>query len=161
MTDATRSPAGAPDHPYRAEIDIEHACWTEIAGLCRGLTPEERLRPGYFHDPDWSVKDLVGHLGAWMADAELHLLRIEAGTERDEPIDVDALNAAYLAALRDQDWPTVWTQAISARTQMLGVWARLESRTETADYWVRKAGAMHDGEHLPRLRSWVEEMRRG
>jgi hypothetical protein len=26
------------------------------------LTPVERTAPGYFRNPDWSVKDLVAHL---------------------------------------------------------------------------------------------------
>ena len=146
------------DHPYRAEIGLEHERWTEIVGLCRSLSPEQRSRPGYFRDPDWTVKDMLAHLGTWMAEAEIHLLRIEAGTETDEPLDIDALNAEFLAAMRDQDWSTVWGQAISARAQMLTVWNRLPDRTEQADRWVRKSGAEHHGEHLPRLRQWVAEM---
>ena len=27
------------------------------------------MAPGYYHDPDWSVRDLVGHLGTWLAEA--------------------------------------------------------------------------------------------
>ena len=125
------------------------------------LPATDRERHGYFHDPDWSVKDLVGHLGAWMADAEQHLLRIESGTEADEPRDIDALNARYLAAFHDQDWTTAWLQAVSARSQMLTVWARLVTRTPAADAWVRKAGAEHHEEHLPRLRAWVAELASG
>ena len=160
MTDVQSPHASTPGDPYHADLDREHESWSEISMICRSLTDEQRLRPGYFRNPDWSVKDLVGHLGAWMADAEQHLLRIESGTEVEEAIDVDALNAVYLDALRDQDWPTVWTQAVSARAQMLGVWVRIGERSRPADYWVRKAGAEHDAEHLPRLREWVEELRR-
>jgi hypothetical protein len=158
-----RSPAATIpiDHPYRAEIDLERERWTEIATGCRSLGPEERERPGYFRDPDWSVKDLVAHLGTWMAEAEVQLLRIESGTYVDEPLDVDALNAQFLAAMRDQDWSTVWAQAVSARGQMLTVWGRLRERTEDADRWVRKSGAEHHLEHLPRLREWLAELRAG
>jgi hypothetical protein len=42
---------------------------------------------------------------------------------------------------------------------MLTVWVRLHDRTEAADRWVRKSGAEHHGEHLPRLRAWIGEMR--
>jgi len=147
------------DPPYRAELDLERERWTEIVALCRSLSPDERLRPGYFRDPDWTVKDLVAHLGTWMAEAEVQLLRIEAGTYVEEPLDIDGLNAQFLAAMRPQDWSTVWAQAFSARAQMLTVWGRLGERTEAADRWVRKSGAEHDGEHLPRLREWVVELR--
>jgi hypothetical protein len=147
------------DHPYRAEIDLERERWTEIAGLCQSLGLSERLRPGYFREPDWTVKDLVAHLGTWMAEAQVQLLRIEAGTYVEEPLDVDGLNAQFLEALRDQDWSTVWVQAVSGRAQMLTVWGRLQERTDAADRWVRKSGAEHHGQHLPRLREWVTELR--
>ena len=158
MDEPPASTPVAEDHPYRAEIDLERERWTEIAALCRSLDATERVRPGYFRDPDWTVKDLVAHLGPWMAEAEIQLLRIESGTYVDEPLDIDGLNAQFLAALRDQDWPTVWVQAISARVQMLTVWGRLRERTEAANRWVRKSGAEHEGEHLPRLRVWVAEL---
>jgi hypothetical protein len=158
MDDGSSIATLANDHPYRAEVDLERERWTEIAALCRSLDPTQSLRLGYFRDPDWSVKDLVAHLGTWMAEAEIQLLRIEAGTYVDEPLDIDGLNAQFLAAMRDQDWSTVWAQAISARVQMLTVWGRLRERTEAADRWVRKSGAQHDGEHLPRLREWVAEL---
>ncbi len=147
------------DAPYAAEIDLERERWMEIEAICRSLDAEQRERHGYQNDPGWSVKDLVGHLGAWMAQAETHLLRIEAGNEDDGPEDIDELNARFLAALHDQEWATVWMQAISARAQMLRVWVRLPTRSAPADAWVRKAGADHQGEHLPRLREWVAELR--
>ena len=149
---------GAVDHPYAAEIDLERARWMEIGALCGRLGVAERTRPGYYRDPDWTVKDLVAHLGTWMAEAEIQLLRIEAGTYEDEPLDIDALNAEFLDAMRDQDWATCWAQAVSARAQMLTVWGRLRERSEAADRWVRKSGAEHHGEHLPRLREWVAEL---
>jgi hypothetical protein len=156
------APGNVPiDHPYRAEIALERERWTEIAELCRSLTADERDRAGYFRDPDWSVKDLVGHLGTWMAEAQVQLLRIEAGTYVEEPLDVDGLNAQFLAAMRDQDWATIWAQAVLARAQMLIVWGRLADRTGAADRWVRKSGAEHHAEHLPRLREWVAELRPG
>jgi hypothetical protein len=158
MPDAPATDRNPADHPYDAEISLERERWTEIAALCRSLTPEQRERPGYFRDPDWSVLNMVGHLGTWMAEAEIQLLRIEAGTYVEEPLDVDALNAQFLAAMVGQDWSTVWGQAISARIQMLTVWGRLAERTEAADRWVRKAGAEHQLQHLPRLREWVAEL---
>jgi hypothetical protein len=48
---------------------------------------------------------------------------------------------------------------LAARAMMLGAWARLSARTEAADRWVRKSGAEHYAEHLPRLREWVAELK--
>ena len=48
----------------------------EIADLIGLLTEEECLAPGYFVDPDWSVRDLIAHLTAWFAEARPQLLDI-------------------------------------------------------------------------------------
>ena len=159
----TNDPIGgaATATPYGPEIDLERERWSEIAALCRTLTPEQRTRPGYYRDPDWTVKDMVAHLGTWMAEADIQLLRIESGTYVEEHLDIDALNAQFLAALHDQDWSTAWTQLISARSQMLSAWARLGERSAAGDWWVAKAGAEHESEHLPRLREWVAEITSG
>ena len=156
VVDAT-APVGV-DHPYLAEIDLERERWDELIGLCRSLEPEERLRPGYYRDPDWSVKDMVAHIGTWLAEAEIQLFRIDAGTYVDEVLDVDALNDQFLAALRDHPWDVCWNQLLAARAMMLGAWTRLTTRTEAADRWVAKSGAQHYAEHLPRLREWVPEL---
>jgi hypothetical protein len=152
------SPSVPVDHPYAAAIDREHDRFDELHDLIDGLEPEERERPGYFSDDDWSVKDLVAHLGSWMAEAEIQLLRIESGTYVQEPLDIDAMNAEFLAALRDQTWATCWNQCLAARAQMLSVWSRMPERTDAADWWVRKSGADHLDEHLPRLHAWIAEL---
>ena len=148
-----------PNHPYLAEFEHEGERWTEVIALCRTLAPEQRLRPGYYRDPDWSIKDMVAHIGTWLAEAEIQLFRIEAGTYVEEELDIDALNEQFLAALRDQQWDTCWNQLQAARAMMLGAWVQLSVRTEAADRWVRKSGAEHYLQHLPRLREWVVELR--
>ena len=149
----------AVDHPYAAAIDRERERFEELHEMIDRLEPEQRELPGYFRDDQWSVKDLVSHLGSWMAEAEVQLLRIEAGTYVEEDLDIDAMNAEFLAALRDQSWHTCWNQCLAARAQMLSVWSRLRVQTEAADRWVRKSGADHLDEHLPRLQEWVAELR--
>ena len=158
MSQSTLPPV---DHPYAAAIDRERERFEELHELIDRLDPEQRERPGYFRDDAWSVKDLVAHLGSWMAEAEIQLLRIEAGTYVDEPLDIDAMNAEFLAAFRDQTWATCWNQCLAARAMMLSVWMRLPERTDAADRWVRKAGADHLDEHVPRLRAWVTELHGG
>ena len=56
--------------PYAAEVEAERAGWYELAELVRSLTPQECLEPGYYVDPPWTVRDLVGHIGTWLAEAE-------------------------------------------------------------------------------------------
>ena len=144
--------------PYLADIDAERDGWYELADLVRSLTAEERLVPGYYRDPDWSVRDLVAHLGTWLAEAEVQFERILAGTYEGHDVDVDALNAALLEAIRDQPWEVVWVQANAARTKMLEDWFRLSDETDEAAWWIRKSGARHYAEHLPRLHEWVGEI---
>jgi Mycothiol maleylpyruvate isomerase N-terminal domain len=153
---------GVPSgHPFDAEIEAERSGWYELLALVHSLDPGEIVRPGYYRDPDWSVADLVAHLGTWLAEAGIQLERIGAGTYRPPDLDIDALNAEFLTAMRGQPWKVVLTQAQASRYRMLEVWYALPSRTDAAAWWVAKAGAEHYREHLGRLRSWVSALRGG
>jgi hypothetical protein len=156
MPDAPAAPAG---HVYTPEIDRERVGWYEITGLLRRLEPDETLGHGYYRDPDWSARDLVAHLGTWLAEAETQFQRMGAGTyDGHDAIDIEALNAWLLTAMADQPWTVVWVQAQAARTRMLVEWFRLPERTPEADWWIRKAASDHYAEHLDRLREWVAEL---
>ena len=151
------------DHPYLGDLERERIRWEELADLCARFPVGARERPGYYTDPDraWSVKDLLAHIGTWLAQGKSRLERIKAGTYEREELDIDALNARFLDAIRDQTWAVVWTQANSARTLLLGAWYELDVRTEDADWWLRKVGPDHYDEHLGRLREWSAEVGRG
>ena len=143
---------------YRSEVDLEHAHWSEIGALVRLLSRDERIVPGYFRDPDWTVKDLVAHLGVWLAEAATELTNIAANAYEPRDLDVDMRNAETLAAWRDEPWDVVWGHAVAGRANMLQRWFALRAPSDPADLWVRKAGAEHYGEHLPQLRAWVAEL---
>ena len=151
----TQPPAG---HPYEKEIEAELLGWYEIAGLVRSLTRAECLEPGYYRDPDWTVRDVVAHLGTWLAEAEVQFERITAGTYEGHDVDVDALNGVFLDAMAGQGWEVAWVQANAARTRMLEEWYGLREPTEEAAWWIRKGAAGHFDEHLGRLREWVAEL---
>jgi hypothetical protein len=150
--------APARDQPYARELDAERDGWYELVDLVRSLSEEECLVPGYYRDPDWSVRDLAGHVGTWLAEAETQLERITAGTYEGHDVDIDALNAEFLAAMADQPWDIAWLQANSGRTMMLQAWRDLREPTDEAAWWIAKAGPDHYSEHLPRLRVWVAEL---
>ncbi len=147
-----------PGHPFATEIDAERRGWYELTALIRRLEPEECLVPGYYVDPDWTVRDLVAHVGTWLAQAEVELARINAGTYEGHEVDIDALNAAFLEAMRDQPWNVAWAQAHSARTRMLQEWFALTAASDEAAWWIRKSGPEHYAEHRDRLAEWVAEL---
>lgn len=140
------------------DLGAERRGWYELVALVRSLTPEECLVPGYYRDPEWSVRDAVAHLGTWLAEAQAQLERMHAGTYEGHDIDIDAMNAEFLAAMHDQSWPTCWVQANAGRTRMLEEWFRQPAPNAEASWWVRKSGSDHYGQHLARLREWVTEL---
>jgi hypothetical protein len=146
------------DRPHAADIEAERSGWYELANLVRSLTPDECLAPGYYRQPDWTVRDLVGHLGTWLAEAEVQFERMSAGTYEGHDVDVDALNETFLAAMSAQPWEVAWVQANAGRTRMVEEWSRLRQPTEEAAWWIRKSGSDHYAEHLGRLREWIAEL---
>jgi hypothetical protein len=146
------------DHPYATEIEAERVGWYELLDLVRSLTPEECLEAGYYRDPDWSVRDLMAHLGTWLAEAQVQFERLTAGTYEGHDIDVDALNAALLEGMVGQPWEVAWVLANAGRTRMIDEWFRLRQPTDDAAWWIRKAASEHVAEHLVRLRPWVSEL---
>ena len=155
-----KSPTPEPreDDPYAAAIEAERQGWYELVELVRSLTPAEFLEPGYYRDPDWTVRDVVAHLGTWLAEAEVQLEQISAGTYEGHEVDVDALNAAFLAAMQDQPWDVAWVQANAGRTRMVQEWSLLRHPTDEAAWWIRKSGSDHYDEHIGRLREWIAEL---
>jgi hypothetical protein len=146
------------EEAYAAEVELERARWKAITAFVELLTEEERSAPGYYRDPDWSVKDLIAHLGAWMTEARVQLLDIAARSFVPREVEIEALNRATLAATRGEPWSVVWARTNAARAWMLEAWFALREPDEAANQWIRKAGAEHYGEHVTRLRDWVAEL---
>ena len=149
--------------PYLADLEAEEHGWYEIVGLVRRLTPDERLEVGYYRDPDWTIRDVVGHLGTWLAEAAAQFEQMLGGSYAGHDVDIDALNASFLAAMQGQPWDVAWTQANAARTRMRQAWADLSEPSDEAAWWIRKSAVDHYAEHDDRLREWVDELveRRG
>jgi hypothetical protein len=147
-------PNAIPDDALRAEED---RLWTELRGLIEGLPTDQVDQVGYFEE-GWSAKDLIGHIGSWLAEAGIILERIRFGTYRVEEIDIDRMNAAFFDLMHDVAFRDVQSQAVAARTRMLNAWRSLPEHSPEADRWISKSGPDHYAEHLPRLRDWVAEL---
>ena len=135
----------------------EERLWTELHGLVDSLPVDKVTEPGYFAE-GWSAKDLVAHIGSWLAEAGVVLEQIRFGTFRAEEIDVDAMNEAFYTAMHDVSFQDVRAQGFAARNRMLRAWGSLPVDSPEADRWIGKAGPTHYSEHIPRLREWVREL---
>jgi Mycothiol maleylpyruvate isomerase N-terminal domain len=143
----------------RELCQVEEAGWLAFV---RGLEriPEHRCEEiGY--EAGWSVKDMVGHIGSWHAEAVQILERIRMGTDRPERLDIDAMNARFVEANRDQPVSVVKAQCAASRTRMLQEFDRLEALTPRGEEWFVECGAHHYDEHLPRLLEWADELAAG
>ena len=145
--------------PDRDHLLAEEEPWTELHRLVDSLPADKVEEPGYFEE-GWSAKDLVAHIGSWLAEAGVVLERIRFGTYRPDEIDIDAMNAEFYATMRDVPFHDVRAQALTARERMLRAWRSLPEISPEADRWIEKAGPEHYAEHLPRLKEWVEDLRR-
>jgi mycothiol maleylpyruvate isomerase-like protein len=146
--------------PSGEDLDLlaeEDRLWAELHDLVDSLPRDKVAEPGYFAE-GWSAKDLVAHIGSWLAEAGVVLDRIRFHTYRPEEIGVDSMNKTFYDSMRDVAFPDVRAQAFTARNRMLRAWRSLPETSTEADRWISKSGPEHYAEHLPRLREWVREV---
>ena len=141
----------------RELLERDDLGWTDLRSLIDGLTPAQLEERGY--QEDWSVKDLMAHIGSWYAEAGIMLERMRMGTYVRERLDVDGLNSQWFETWRDKDLSTVKTELMAARARMLEEWDRLADVDDEARRWFYESTAEHYEEHMPRLREWVAELR--
>lgn len=136
----------------RAEGDA----WNELMGLVERLSAAQLEQHGYY--PDWSVKDLLAHIGCWAAESQCVLEQLRMGTYTPREIDVDAMNREFYEANRDQPLFVAKAELWSSRTRMLEELNLLPELSPTAEEWFVESGSTHYAEHVPRLREWVGEL---
>jgi hypothetical protein len=135
----------------------EDRLWSELHDLVDSLPRDKVEEPGYFPE-GWSAKDLIAHIGSWLAEAGVVLERIRFSTYRPEEIDVDDMNQTFYDSMKNVAFPDVRAQAVTARNRMLRAWRSLPETSAEADRWISKSGPEHYAEHVPRLREWVDQL---
>jgi hypothetical protein len=143
-----------PDDPDFAERREESERWHEFHSLVDEVPPDRVDDPGYSEE-GWSIRDLVGHVGAWLAEGGAELERIAAGSHRPGEVDIDAMNARFAELMSEVDYGTARLQMDAARARLLAAWQHLPEVTDDARWWLRKVGSEHYREHLPPLRRFV------
>jgi hypothetical protein len=142
----------------RELIELEDRAWAELRSLIKRLSREQIGEVGYYQD--WSVKDLMAHLGCWMAEAARVLEQLRSGSYSSWDHNVEELNREWWEIWRNIDLDTVWAGLHASRARMLDEWDRIppDRIDEVADLWFRESAHEHHDEHLPRLREWTAEL---
>jgi DinB superfamily len=146
--------------PTKAEmVRQEDAAWALFESVIESLNAEQILEPGYYPDDGWSTKDLIAHVGSWMAEAASMLERIRFGTYGPDTRGTDDLNKEFFEANRDLPLDVVRAECHSARARILQEWDALPEVTTEALEWFEESAARHCAEHQPRLEEWAAELR--
>jgi hypothetical protein len=135
----------------------EDRAWGALNALLDEIPDERMTEPGLTED--WTVKDLLGHLAYWMAEAAHVFERQHYNTYEKSSLDVDAINADVYQAMKDLDLSTVRTELDSARVRMLQEWWALPELTPEAEEWFMESGPGHLDEHLPDIERFVRSKR--
>ena len=127
-------------------------------GLIAQLEPADVGKPGFTTD-GWSVKDLIAHIGAWLAEAGLVFEQLNNGTYAEQDYDVEEMDQRFFQANAGLPLSIVRAECAASRNRMLSEWNALTSIEPAAEEWFREAGPDHYAEHLAQLREWAERTR--
>jgi hypothetical protein len=136
----------------RELVDREDAAWAELHAAVDAFGPQQLESPT-LNEEGWSPKDLMFHIGAWLAEAGCQLERMREGTFVEPELDTDELNARWLEVSRGVDVVTAKAEMMSSRTRLLQALEELPEITPQAQEWFEESGDVHYLEHLPELRA--------
>lgn len=136
----------------RELIDREDAAWAELHDALDAFPPEQLEAP-ILNEEGWSTRDVMFHIGAWLAEAGRQLERMRMGTFVEPELDVDELNARWLEVSKSVDGETAKAELMSSRTRMLQALGALPEITPEAQEWFEESGYLHYQEHLPELQA--------
>lgn len=118
--------------------------------------PASRVEEPKVTPEGWSAKDVMFHVGAWLAEASRQLERILEGTYVEPRVTTQQLNDEWFALSRTLDPVTVRAELEASRVMARGSLGALEAVTPVAREWFEESGALHYAEHLPSLGRWLE-----
>lgn len=153
----------------KADLDrLAVASWEKLKAEVERFSDTELEQPGVV--PDWSLKDLLGHIGYWEEFMAGNLRAIAAGREDDvvSPADEAAVNQwnerewrlrrdRPLAAIKEE-----WFAGYESARQALAAVpeARLHEKIGERTPAERFAGDTfgHFEEHLRQIRAWRQQL---
>lgn len=138
----------------RQLCEAEEGAWQELHQLLEPLKDEDLQDPTLTPE-GWSPRDLMFHIGGWLADCARQLERMRMGTWEEPEEDTDSINAEWFELSRALDLDTVRGELMSGRNRMLQEFGALAEITPEAQEWFEESGAIHYREHIGDLRSWL------
>jgi Mycothiol maleylpyruvate isomerase N-terminal domain len=134
----------------------EDEAWQDLLRVFESV-PADRFEEAGVTAEGWSPKDVMFHIGAWLAECSAVLDRITAGAGISDVDDdaTDAKNATWFNMSRKTDVPTVRKGFATAREDACKRFADMSEHTAEAWSWFEESGPRHYAEHGDDLHSWL------
>jgi hypothetical protein len=140
-------------------LDREDEGWRRLHAVFARVPADRFEMPGVTPE-GWSPKDVMFHVGAWLAECGRILDQIRDGTFRSEEFDesgiVDRMNTAWFERSRDMDPSDVRALFESARLRARDAFGMLGEVTQDAWEWFDESGPTHYDDHVRDLEVWLE-----
>lgn len=135
----------------------EDASWHELHAVF------ERIPPDRFEEPTvtpegWSPKDVMFHVGAWMADCQIQLERMRAGTfdpGEETRATIERRNTEWFELSRTMSHHDVRGEFEAARQRMVEEFGSMPDVTPDAWEWFEESGPLHYAKHVNDLEGWL------
>jgi len=138
-------------------LAAEEQEWRRFHALV-GSVPTERYEEPTVTPEGWSSKDVMFHVGAWLADCARVLEQIRFGTfdrAAEDALDIEAINAQGLVISRGMEARDVRVMCESARNEARLSFGNLPEPTEDAWEWFEESGPLHYAKHVEDLEAWL------
>ena len=135
----------------------EDARWHELWTLFERI-PAERFEEPTVTPEGWSPKDVMFHVGAWMADCGIQFERMRAGSfdpGEETRGTVERRNAEWFELSRSMDPTDVRAEFGAARQRMVEGFGFLPEVTPEAWEWFEESGPLHYAKHVTDLEGWL------
>ena len=150
-----RRPA-RPRPKTRAEfVAREKEMWEGLVSTWRGLPDEALTQPGAC-GPEWSVKDVMNHITAWLEITSYLIREWQAGRKLTIGHGTEKLNALHHAEDKDRSLSASKRRLSRARRETLGLIASLPE-TDLLNlegrlgWWIKYNTYGHYGQHIYEL----------
>jgi hypothetical protein len=140
----------------RGLLDAEEAGWRRLNACLARVPPARFEEPGVTPE-GWSPKDVVFHVGGWLAECADILDRIRVGTY-DPSADVtefDAVNREWFERSRRMEGDDVRVGCESARQRARKGFASMPAPSAEAWEWFEESGPLHYAKHVNDLEAWL------